>query len=82
MDRLGLRFQRRDAPHLRRLEAMVKNGELGGEAASVFGNAALAAETGEPLIVYCNEPREVVEMAVAYIRYGVNRPVIEQLSGA
>jgi hypothetical protein len=79
---LGLRFARHDARKLRTLEAAVRNGELGGQAANVFAQAAAAAESGEPLILYCDSPVEAVEMAAAYIAYGITRPVIEQLSGA
>lgn len=77
---LGLRFKRRDARRLRALAAQVRNGELGGEASNVFTQAAIAAETGEPLQLHCTDPIEAVQMAAAYIRYGVSRPVIEELS--
>lgn len=80
--RLGLRFAHRDTKLLRFLASRVRNGEMGGQAANVFEQAALAAESGEPLVVYYNDPAEVVQMAAAYIRYGVTRPVIEELHGA
>ena len=80
--RLGLRFARHDTKLLRFLASRIRNGELGGQAANVFEQAALAAETGEPLVVYCDDPIEVVQMAAAYIRDGVTRPVIEELNGA
>jgi hypothetical protein len=55
---------------------------MGGQAANVFEQAARAAESGEPLILYCEDPVEAVQMAAAYITYGITRPVIEQLNGA
>jgi hypothetical protein len=79
----GLRFERRDVRLLRSLADAVRKGErgLGEQAANVFEQAALAAESGEPLELHCTDPMEAVEMAVAYVRYGVTRPVIEELSG-
>jgi hypothetical protein len=79
---LGLRFTKRDGPLLRSLAESVRNGELGSQAVAVFENAASAAENGEPLIVHHDDPSEVAEMAAAYAKHGVSRPVIEQLSGA
>lgn len=82
MQKLGLRFARRDARLLRSLEGAVRNGELHGQAANVFGQAATAAESGEALVVHCDNPIEVVQMAAAYMRYGVSQPVIEELRRA
>jgi len=79
---LGLRFRKEDARTLRALAAAVRSGEMGQQSVNTFEMAAIAAETGEPMIVYHDDPMEVVEMAAAYIRYGCHRPVIEQLSGA
>lgn len=79
--KLGLRFDRGDAPLLRSLAAQIKNGEIRGHAADVFEQAALAAEHREPLQVHCDDPMEVVQMATLYMRFGVARPVIEELSG-
>ena len=76
---LGLRFDRRDVRRLRALAAQVRNGELGGQAANVFDQAARAALLGEPLELHCTDPMEAVQMAVAYVRFGVTRPVIEEL---
>lgn len=81
MIRLGLRFERKDARQLRFLAGRVRAGELGEQAANVFDQAARAAALGEPLEVYCTDPYEAVQMAVAYMRYGITRPVIEELSG-
>ena len=81
MHQLGLRFKRYEAPKLRSLAAAVRNGELGGQASNVFEQAARAAESGEPLIVHCDDPIEAVQMAAAYIAHGVERPVIERLNG-
>lgn len=79
---LGLRFAREDARTLRSLAAAVKSGEMGQQSVNVFQQAALAAESGEPMIVYHDDPIEVVEMAAMYIHHGCHRPVIEQLNGA
>ncbi len=78
---LGLRFKRKDAALLDRLAAQVRNGELGGHGAAVFEQAARAARLREPLEVQCSDPMEAVQMAVAYVQFGVSRPVIEELAG-
>lgn len=75
----GLRFERRDARRLRAVEAQIRNGEMGGYAANVFAQAAIAAETGEPLELHCTGPMEAVEMAAAYVRIAGVWPVIEEL---
>jgi hypothetical protein len=79
--RLGLRFERKDAQLLRFLADRVRNGELGTDAnVNTFEQAALAAETGELLEVYCDDPVEVVQMAALYTRLGTAQPVIEDLA--
>jgi hypothetical protein len=78
---LGLRFKRRDAGRLRALAAQVRSSELGGHSAKVFTEAARAAELGEPLELHCTDPIEAVQMAAAYVQFGVTAPVIEELSG-
>jgi hypothetical protein len=80
--RLGLRFEPRDRRLLRYLAGRVRQGDLAGQAANVFEQAALAAETGEPLELWCTEPIEAVHMALAYSQYGVTAPTIEELSAA
>jgi hypothetical protein len=80
--RLGLRFQRTDLQLLRFLAERVRGGELGGQAANTFEQAARAAETGEPLEVFCDDPAEVAEMAALYVLHGVSQPVIEELAPA
>lgn len=77
---LGLRFDRSESRKLRVLAARVRNGELPG-AVNTFEQAATAAESGEPLVVWCAEPVEAVQMAVGYIVHGIKRPTIEDLSG-
>ena len=80
--RLGLRFDRRDAPGLRAWAGRVRNGELGPDAnANTYEQAARAAESGEPLEVYCSDPIEVVQMAALYTAHGFTQPVIEELNG-
>lgn len=78
--RVGLRFKRRDAKALRWLAERVKAGEIGGDL-STFQGAAVSAETGEPLIVYCDDPREAHLMADLYVRLGITRPAVEELTG-
>lgn len=80
MIRVGLRFARRDAPVLRALAARVRGGELQGDL-KTYKDAAAAAETGEPLIVYCNQPEEALILADLYSRVGVTRPAVEELTG-
>lgn len=79
--RVGLRFARRDARLLRTLAERARSHELGEQAVATFSSAATAALTGEPLIVYCTTPLEAVVMADGYVRYGVQRPAIEELTG-
>lgn len=78
--RIGLRFDRRDAQALRRLAARVRNGEIVGDHAT-FHSAAIAAERGEPLIVYCDQPVEALLMAKLYVQLGIRRPAVEELTG-
>jgi len=79
---LGMRFKRTDAAKLRFLASRVQAGDLGKHtSANVFTQAAMAAETGEPLEVHCDDPMEVVQMAALYTRLGISQPVIEELSG-
>ncbi len=77
---VGLRFQRRDARALRALAGRVRQGELGERHVQVFASAAAAAETGEPLIVVCDDPSEALLMAQGYAQYGVDPPVVEELA--
>ncbi len=81
MIRVGLRFHRRDAGVLAALADRVRARELGAQAAATFSSAALAAATGEPLIVLCDHPSEAHVMADGYVRYGVRRPAVEELTG-
>jgi hypothetical protein len=79
--KLGLRFDRRDAPRLREWARRVRNGELGPhENVGTYQLAAEAAETGEPLLIEAQEPMEVVQLAAAYTLMGFRQPVIEELS--
>lgn len=81
MIRVGFRFDRRDASLLRGLGARVRSGELSNHHAAVFDNAAAAAETGEPLIVECEDKTEALLLADGYPRFGVSRPTIDELAG-
>lgn len=78
--RIGLRFDRRDARALRQLAARAQRRELGEEAVTTFAAAAEAAETGEPLIVVCESRLEPDLMAAGYVRFGIRRPVLDELS--
>lgn len=81
MIRIGLRFDRRDAHLLSFLTERVRCSELGSQALATFSGAASAARTGEPLIVMCDHPSEAHVMADGYVRYGVRRPAVEELTG-
>lgn len=81
MIRVGFRFDRHDAPTLRNLGARVRSGEIPNHHAAVFDNAAAAAETGEPLIVECEDRAEALLLADGYPRFGIRRPVIDELAG-
>lgn len=80
MIRVGLRFARRDVATLNGLAAQVRNGELQGDI-NTFQGAATAAQTGEPLIVYCDRPEEALIMADMYARLGITRPAVDELTG-
>jgi hypothetical protein len=81
MPRVGLRFRKGDARLLQALAERVRQGEIPG-AVSTFEQAELAARTGEPLIVICEDPVEAHQMAALYARLGMKRPAVEELSGA
>jgi hypothetical protein len=78
---IGLRFAGRDAPLLEALAAQVRRGEILGDVAT-YEQAALAARTGEPLVVHCTEPQEAYVMAAMYARIGVTHPAVEALGPA
>lgn len=80
MIRVGLRFASKDTRRLKTLAAQVRNGELLGDVAT-YEEAAKSAESGEPLIVMCEDPTEAVLMAELYVRVGVSRPAVEELTG-
>lgn len=77
---IGLRFHKRDAKLLRGLEAQVRNGEMSGQTANIFAQAAIAAESGQPLELHCVDPIEAVQMASVYMQLGVSAPAIEALT--
>lgn len=79
MIRVGLRFQPRDAALLAHLAERVKALELGHRDVATFANAAKAASTGEPLIVYCDSPGEAAMIADGYTQFGVQRPAIDDI---
>ncbi len=81
MIRIGLRFDIRDTVALYGLAERVRAKELGPAAVATFTGAAEAARTGEPLIVHCVHPSEAHVMADGYVRYGVRRPAVEELTG-
>lgn len=43
--------------------------------------AADAARSGEPLIVNCSGIAEAEQIAAVFVRHGLQRPVVEGLSG-
>ncbi len=77
---VGLRFARRDATLLHLLAARVRAGDFGQHDVATFHSAAVAAASGEPLIVHCTHLDEARLMAGGYTLYGVTAPVIESLS--
>ncbi len=81
MIRVGLRFHRSDAGLLQLLADRIRARELPAHAVQTFAAAADAATTGEPLIVLCEHPSEAQVMADGYVRFGVRRPAIEDLTG-
>jgi hypothetical protein len=76
--KMGLRFRRKDSQILRFYEERVRNGDYPGDV-TTFEQAALAAETGEPLVVHCVEELEVFLMAEGYAALGC-RPSVEELN--
>lgn len=77
----GLRFKATEAPKLRALADRVKATDLRADV-STFEQAALAAETGEPLVVHFVDPKEVLFMVAGYVRHGIVQPAIEELNGS
>jgi hypothetical protein len=77
----GLRFKASEAAKLRVLVDRVKAVDLRADA-STFEQAALAAETGEPLVVHFTDPNEVLFMVAGYVRNGIAQPDIEELNGS
>ena len=75
-----MRFARADEPILRGLAAAVRRGEIQGDV-QTFESAAIAASTGEPLIVYCNDVSEAQMMAALYVRVGCRPPALDILTG-
>lgn len=78
--KIGLRFRRGDAKVLDAWAARVRNGEAIGNV-STFEQAAQAARAGEPLVVICEDPAEVHQMAALYSMCGIKHPAVEALSG-
>jgi hypothetical protein len=78
--RIGLRFNRTQARALHDLAERARHHDLTGSEVSVFHKAALAAESGEPLIIVCVKPIEAILIAKGYANYGITEPVIEQLA--
>lgn len=76
--RVGLRFDRSEKTKLEDLALRVKADDLTADVAT-FEQAALAADTGEPLEVICTDIQEVVLMVAGYVRLGIKQPVIEEL---
>ena len=77
----GLRFRRGDARVLRNHVEELKRHGIDRSHISLFENAALAAENGEPLQVQAQTIDEVQSIASAFTFYGLRRPVIDDLSG-
>lgn len=78
---IGLRFRRGQARVLRAVAQRLASNGIKGEHIELFDKAADAAESGEPLVVYCTSRDEVVMMADGFTQFGLARPVIEELSG-
>lgn len=79
--RIGLRFDRSQAAPLRAIAARVRASEFAGQLdVSTFDGAADAAETGEPLIVVCDNVTEALLLADGYVAWGIRRPAVEALS--
>ncbi len=80
MLRIGLRFRKGDARVLQNYANRVRGGEIPGNA-STYEQAELAARTGEPLVVVCEDAEEAHAMAGLYATLGIKRPAVEELSG-
>ncbi len=77
----GLRFQASEAPKLKALADRIKAADLRADT-STCEQAALAAETGEPLVVHFTDLNEVLFMVAGYVRNGIAQPAIEELNGS
>jgi hypothetical protein len=78
---VGLRFERKDARRLREHAAHLRTLEAPGEFLSLFEKAADAAEHGEPMILVASSRLEIEQTAIGFTQFGVERPVVEELSG-
>lgn len=77
---VGLRFNTRDAALLAELADRAGRMELP-EAASLFTAAANATRRAEPMLLFCENATEAIDIANGFTRRGVERPAIEQLNG-
>lgn len=77
---VGLRFDPRDERALRELTQRATAQELPANDVALFREAALAAHTGEPLIVQADSVEEVVAMADGFTMFGVRRPALDALA--
>lgn len=76
---IGLRFDRRDSDRLFKLADLVRSKQLQGDV-STYEEAAIAATTGEPLLVICTDPGQAHAMAAGYIALGCRPPAVEELT--
>lgn len=77
---VGMRFDPRDAPLLRRLADEIKRGEVVGDA-QIYESAEIAALAGEPLKVVCDDQIEARLMVAGFVRQGCRPPSLERLTG-
>lgn len=78
--RLGLRFSKSQARVLRNLADQLRSTRAPGVDISLFDKAAESAARCEPLEVWCQDPSEVLMMAELFVRLGVKRPAIDDLT--
>jgi hypothetical protein len=77
--KLGLRFARSETRKLRDIATRARSEGLAIDM-GLFEQAADSAETGEPLIVICDEPEDGARMADGFILWGIERPAVEELT--
>lgn len=75
----GLRFNRADLSRLKLYTVELRSRGADPEQIGLFDKALEAAENDEPLLVVCQHPGEVKQMAAGFVRHGFLEPTIDHI---